>query len=186
VSDSWHTFRDESASGVKVVLIRHAAVTVEPNVPSSGWQLTPAGLRAASRLGKVDVIRAATVIATSPEPKATGVAAAIANGRRVREVADLSELDRSRAGWLASEAEYAQLVRQIFEQPLDSIRGCESASHAQARFVAAIDALREQHPSAVLGVVSHGLVLSLYVAYIRGLPAPDLADWQRLGMPDLA
>ncbi len=170
---------------MRLVLIRHAAVEIAPEVPANRWFLSAAGQRAASALGESEALRSVTTFATSPEPKATATASAIANGRPIVEIAALAELDRPAAGWLSSQAAYMALVTEILHQPRRSIRGSEPAAQAQNRIVQAVDELQARLAGKDLAVVSHGIVLSLYMAHIRRLPS-DLAIWEKIGLPDLA
>jgi broad specificity phosphatase PhoE len=170
----------------KQVLIRHAAVTVDPHERSDQWALSADGLNAASQLRADPDLAAATRIYSSPEPKALATAHAMAGERLVVALPKLVELDRRSAGWLGSADEYAALVAEILEQPEFSIRGCEPAVAAQARVVAEIDRLARDAGGEAIAVVTHGIVLTLYVSWLRGLPAPDLDLWRRLRFPDVA
>jgi broad specificity phosphatase PhoE len=120
--------------------------------------------------------------ATSPEPKAVATAVAAARGRSVLEAPGLAELDRSAVGWVARALDYVELVQAIFEQPAASVRGCEPAAAAVQRFSDAVASLRGEH----LAVVSHGLILTLYMAQLRGQTHAAVADWQRIALPDVA
>src|SRR6202521_714773 len=95
---------------MRLVLIRHAPVEIEPEVPTERWSLSTAGVRAASALRRSLALGSVSVFASSPEPKAAATAVAIANGRPIVEMAGLKELDRSAAGWLRTQAEYVSLV----------------------------------------------------------------------------
>jgi broad specificity phosphatase PhoE len=178
--------RDKLCVAMRLVLIRHAPVEIQPEVPAEQWVLSAAGARAATALCGCLALQSVAVIASSPEPKATATAVAIANGKPIVEMDDLTELDRSAAGWLRTRAEYICLVGEILQQPQRSVRGCEPAAHAQQRFVKAVEELHVQFDGVEVAVVSHGIVLSLYMAYIRHLPTSDLTIWKSIGLPDLA
>jgi broad specificity phosphatase PhoE len=171
---------------MEVVLIRHARTASMPDTPPRLWGLSEDGRRAARALADNAMVRTLRLFAASHEPKAIQTAAAVADGRPVLQIADLGELDRSGAGWIESEAARLELVRAILDSPDVSIQGCEPAAHAQARFVRAVDALVQANPDGGLAVVSHGTVLSLYMAHLRGLPKADFDEWRRMHLPDLA
>jgi broad specificity phosphatase PhoE len=171
---------------VQLVLIRHAAVQAEADRPASQWALSASGVVAARGLADLPAVGGVAVFASSPERKAVATAVAAARGRPVVEVPGLAELDRSAVGWLGSQDEYVELVRAIFAQPLARVRGCEPAAVAVRRFSGAVDDLRGQHPATRLAVVSHGLVLALYIAELRGQAQASLAEWQRIALPDVA
>jgi broad specificity phosphatase PhoE len=170
----------------QLVLIRHARVTIEPDTPPASWELSSDGQCAARRLAQAAALRDVTLFATSPEPKARATALGIAHGRRVVELAGLSELDRSAAGWIGSESEYLEFMREVFGSPDYNVRGCESAAHAQRRMVTAVSDAWTAFGDDGLGIVSHGIVLSLYVAHLKGQRTPDLDYWRSIRLPDVA
>jgi len=65
------------------------------------------------------------------------------------------------------------------------VSGWETADAARARVVAFIEDLTAAAEGPVC-VVSHGLVLSHYLADLRGLPAPNLEDWSQIPLPGVA
>src|SRR5262245_42685917 len=91
-----------SAVPSHLVLIRHAAVQVTPSLPTAAWPLTAAGALAAQRLADHPALSVVTLVAHSPELKARATAGALAGSRRLVEVPDLTELDRTAAGFLSA------------------------------------------------------------------------------------
>jgi broad specificity phosphatase PhoE len=84
-------------------------------------------------------------------------------------------------------AEYAALVAEIFRHPDESIHGCEPAALAQQRIVHTIDSLVAAHSGSTLAVISHGIILALYMCHLKSSVRPDpAAIWRRIGFPDLA
>jgi broad specificity phosphatase PhoE len=135
-------------------LVRHAAVVVDPAVPSCEWRLSEAGREAARSLAFPN-----GAALTSPEPKAretaelAGLAAVVDD--RLREVSrpwsdnQVAEVER----WFAGEA----------------VEGWERREDALTRLSGALDGFD--------GVaVSHGLAISLYAGLSfdgwRALPFP--------------
>jgi broad specificity phosphatase PhoE len=170
----------------KLVLIRHAQVTVDPRVPVDQWRLSEEGVKAAAALLRDPALAEVQLFYTSPEPKAVATAAAISGPQPLIQVPDLRELDRTAAGWLRTEAAYMAMVAEIFRHPDESIRGCEPAVLAQQRIVRAIDTLVAARPGCTLAIVSHGIVLALYMCHLKRIMMPDPAVWRRIGVPDLA
>ena len=84
---------------------------------------------------------------------------------------------RRTVGWLAP-ADRERGMRTLFERPNEVVFGEASAAAALARFKAAVADLPD---TAV--VVSHGTVISLYVAAQTGLDAFDV--WQGLQLPEI-
>jgi broad specificity phosphatase PhoE len=170
----------------KLVLIRHAQVTVNPRVPVDQWRLSEEGIKAAAALRRDLAVVEVQLFYTSPEPKAVATAAAISDRQPLIQVPDLKELDRTAAGWLSTETEYVAMVAEIFRHPDESIRGCEPAALAQQRIVRAIDTLVAAQPGCTRAIISHGIVLALYLCHVKRIMMPDPAIWRRIGFPDLA
>jgi broad specificity phosphatase PhoE len=135
-------------------LVRHAAVVVDPSVPSSEWALSDEG-RAAARALELP----AGAALTSPEPKAVETAALAGLDATVDD--RLCEVSRPWSDDYVADAErwFAG------EEPV----GWEQREHALARLRAALDGFE--------GVaVSHGLAISLYA----GL---SFDEWRTLPFP---
>jgi broad specificity phosphatase PhoE len=169
-----------------LVLIRHAQVVVDPNESADQWRLTPEGEADAAALRKRPEIASARRFFSSPEPKALATAAKVASGRPVITVHDLRELDRHAAGWLGDAGDYSSMVVQMLHHPDVSIRGCETAVHAQSRIVQTIGDLARRNPYEPIGVVSHGIVLAMYLSWLRGQRIADVESWRRMQFPDVA
>jgi broad specificity phosphatase PhoE len=150
---------------------------------ASQWRLSDEGRRRceplADRLAAYDLV----TVVSSEEPKAvqTGQIVAEALGLAFEAVPGLHEHERAVVKSIGSkEAFQAQVVR-LFEHPGELVLGHETADQAHSRFAAAIADVIERHPSGSLAVVTHGTVLTLFVARANGLdPVPF---WKRLGLP---
>lgn len=171
---------------MSLVLVRHAQVEVDPGAPAHEWGLSSDGRSDAARLSRHPAVVAADLFFCSPEPKALATAAVMAEGRPIHQVEDLRELDRTAAGWIGSADEYAALVEAIFRNPRDSVRGCEAATSAAGRVVRAVEAILTEHVDRTVVIVSHGILLSLYMSCFRELDQPDFDIWRRLSFPDIA
>ena len=167
-------------------LVRHAEVLLRGDVPMTAWQLSPTGEQQARHLARSPVWRELTLIASSPESKAVATAQPIAEAAAVdlRIEPDLHEVDRGVTP-LVSRSEYDALVAAHFASPEESVGGWEPAVEARHRTVACIERLAG-NASGSLCVVSHGLVLSHFLAHLRGLPAPDLDEWRAIPLPGVA
>jgi broad specificity phosphatase PhoE len=139
-------------------LVRHAAVVVDPAVPSSDWRLSEEGREAARLLA---LPRGPAL--TSPEPKAMQTA----------ELAGLDAVVDERLHEVArrwSDDYVAQVERWFAGGEPD---GWERRADALARLRAALDGFD--------GVaVSHGLAISLYAGLSfdewRALPFPAIVE----------
>jgi broad specificity phosphatase PhoE len=174
------------SSARRLFLIRHAETKPDPTVPPDHWMLSSTGMRAAQALLSSDERAEIQLVASSPEWKALMTAQALDAGGSIVQVEDLRELNRGPAGWFSNKAEYVALVEEILRSPAESIRGCEPAAQAQERIVHAIDGLLNGQLTHSVAVVSHGIVLGLYMAHLRSEAVADVALWRRLRFPDLA
>jgi broad specificity phosphatase PhoE len=124
-----------------------------------------------------------TVIVTSLEPKAleTGRLVADTLGIPMETAAGLHEHDRGNVPFLGSREQFETQVAGLFEHPGRLVYGSETADQAHRRFAHGITSVLEEHPSGNLAVVTHGTVLTLFVARVTGIdPVPF---WQQLGLP---
>lgn len=161
----------------RVVLVRHARITVDPGVAARAWQLSEAGRRAASRLAAWPGWQDVSAVAASDEPKAVATAEplAIAANTPLTSHPGLREVDRGRTPVLGR-AQYVALVRGYLGGA--PVPGWEPRATAHARFHHALAEIASA-ASGPVAVVSHGLVLALYL----GL-RPD--EWERIALPALA
>jgi broad specificity phosphatase PhoE len=167
-----------------LILIRHSQSQRHPNHPASQWPLTEEGRRRCIPLAERLAAYAPDVIVTSRERKASETGALVATqlGLSVEAADGLHEHLRERAGWL-SNPDFEQSVTAFFTCPDALVFGEETASQAGARFDTAVQTVRAAHPAKHIAIVSHGTVMSLFVAQHAGI-AP-LPFWKSLGMPAL-
>jgi broad specificity phosphatase PhoE len=177
---------DDTARVSLLYLVRHAEVLLRGDQPMTEWQLSPAGQQQARDLSRSPAWRELTLIASSPEAKAVATAQPTADARRLelRIERDLHEVDRGTTP-LVSRDEYHALVAAHFAAPEESVSRWETGEAARKRVVACIDGLVEDAKGS-LCVVSHGLVLSHYLAELRGLDTPPLEEWQAIPLPGIA
>ncbi|HEX6288184.1 MAG TPA: histidine phosphatase family protein [Herpetosiphonaceae bacterium] len=167
-------------------LIRHAPVTIDLTVPSEQWQLSAEGRALAERIAALPILRDLRTVWSSPEPKAQATARPLAARHAAALVIqpDLAELRRGPAN-LPDRAAYDAAVRAAFARPDRSISGWEPARDARRRIVGCVRAVAAQ-ASGPIAVVSHGLVLSLLLAHLRGQDRVDVAEWRSIPLPALA
>ncbi len=166
-----------------VYLIRHAAVTPRPNLPGSRWHLSPDGRAAAEKLGEEPYWGELRGIHTSVEPKAVATAQRIAaaNELPIRIERDLREV-QGRA-WV--ETGYAEQVHAYLSGNLPE--GWEPIDEARARVRGCIDGIVARHTDLSVGIVLHGIVLTLYLSGVMELsPEEAIALWESIRFPDVA
>jgi broad specificity phosphatase PhoE len=166
----------------RLLLVRHSQSRPDPARPASQWGLTDLGRARCVPLAERLAAYRPDVIVTSAEPKAieTGALAAARLGLPRQAAAGLHEHLRERAGWL-SEQVFMETVAAFFARPDELVFGEETAGQARARFEGAVRGVLAAHPRKTVAIVTHGTVMTLFVAAQAGL-AP-LPFWKSLGMP---
>lgn len=168
-----------------LILIRHSQSQPVTGTDAQRWPLSEEGKRAAAAIApRIAPYNPATVF-SSYERKAVQTAQIVAGGLDVTYVLwpGLHEHDRTAIPFY-DRATFLQLVHDFFAKPDELIFGLETASGALARFQAALDDLLAAYPSRTIAAVSHGTVLTLFLAHRAGADPFDF--WERLGMPAYA
>ncbi len=166
-----------------VYFVRHAAITPKPEVPGPRWNLSATGRVAAEKLGGEAYWADVHGIHTSGEPKAVATAQRIAaaNNLPIRIERDLREIE-GRA-WVKTG--YAELVQAYLSG--DPPDGWEPSDVARARMRRCIDGIVGRHTDVSVGIVSHGIVLTLYISDVMDLsPEKAIALWESIRFPDIA
>jgi broad specificity phosphatase PhoE len=168
-----------------LILIRHAAPQSDTTIPASDWRLSHAGRESCRELAQDLQTFDLDLLVSSIEAKAVETARLTAQHLGIpSEIAfGLHEHDRANMGFIPSGERFEQLVADLFARPEEVVFGRESANQALARFEGSLALLREQYPDQILGVVTHGTVLSLLVTAHNSLDG--FAFWQNLGMPHI-
>jgi broad specificity phosphatase PhoE len=167
-----------------LVLVKHSAPLVVPDAAPATWRLSPEGVaRCAPLTERLRAFRPRSIV-SSVEAKAAETASLVAAGLglSVDLVPGLHEHDRRDTAFLGSIA-FADAVRELFARPDELVLGRETATQAGTRFAAAVDAILRDRPDEDVVVVSHGTVISLFVA--ARARADGYALWTRLGLPSL-
>lgn len=170
----------------RLFLIRHAPVELDLAVPSERWTLSAEGRELAERLAALPILADLQAVWSSPEPKAQATAQPLVHrhGTAFLIHPHLSELQRGPTNLPDHEA-YEAAVRQTFANPATSSGGWERACDAQRRIITGVNEIAAQ-ASGPVAIVSHGLVLSLLVAHLRGEAQVDIAEWRAIPLPALA
>lgn len=157
--------------------MRHAQTKPVPGESSHAWRLTDLGKRQAVDLA--DLVRPLGLrrVLTSEEPKtvATGAVLAGALGLPAETRPGVQEQARATAPFFENPADFHAALGEFFARPAQRVFGEEAADEAHARFRAALEAVMAEGDADEL-VVTHGTVLSLYVARANGLDA--FAFWR--------
>lgn len=167
-------------------LVRHAEVILRGDVHPSEWRLSPQGQADARDLARSPVWSSVELVASSPEEKTKETATPIAEaaGVELHVEHDLREVERGLSGLVSAE-EYAALVAAHFATPDSSVGDWERGADARERVVTCIERLASE-TEAPICVVSHGMVLSHYLAHLRDLDIPSIDEWRTITLPAVA
>jgi broad specificity phosphatase PhoE len=166
-----------------LIFFRHSLPVIDPAIPAQEWRLSEEGRqrcrKLASRLANFEPKQ----IVSSPEPKAleTAQIVAAALGLPYESAVGLHEHIRNQVKY-STPLVFEASVKAFFEQPDQLVYGDETADQAYTRFSQAVRAAQEQHSGqAPLVIVTHGTVLSLFVARACGIDPFPL--WRSLTLP---
>jgi broad specificity phosphatase PhoE len=165
-----------------LILVRHSLPDIIPTLPASQWRLSVEGQRRCRILADRLAIYRPKAMVTSTEPKAieTGQLVAERLGLSQKTTVGLHEHERPDAGFGTRE-QFEASVAGLFARPDELIFGAETADQAHTRFRKAVDGVLAGYPHQTVAIVSHGTVMSLFMARATGLePFPF---WWRLGLP---
>ncbi|MFV2088598.1 histidine phosphatase family protein [Micromonospora sp. LOL_021] len=163
-----------------LLLIRHAKTIQDPAVPAERWALDPEGIDQTRALaGDRDWNRLRHWYSSS-ELKAVATARALTDNSIAT---DHGLVELRRGGW---SEKYDDLVRRLFqERHTAPAPGWESANAALGRFDAALRAIAARHRGEDVVVVSHGLVISLWLAHLNSTGEVDYREWKSMPFPAL-
>jgi broad specificity phosphatase PhoE len=157
----------------ELILVRHAAPTINPATPSADWALAPEGHKAAANLGRALAPFAPGILVSGAEAKTIGTAAAIGGqlGLANQPLAGLEEHARRSAAF-GDRAAFEASIQALFARPTEVVYGEESADATFARFAAAIE-----------GVLASagGTAISIFMA--RRLGIDPFSFWKALRLP---
>jgi len=166
----------------ELVLVKHAPPEITRDVVASRWVLSEEGRRRCDWLADELETKGVLRLYSSLEPKALETAALVAVriGLTVAPWLNLHENDRTGFGFQELD-ELRQRLHEFFERPGQLTIGNETADGAFERFAEAIAEILSRSQGRNSAIVTHGTVLSLFVARHNAIRPFDL--WERLGMP---
>jgi broad specificity phosphatase PhoE len=169
----------------KLIFIRHSAVARDPAISSHEWGLSELGRSRASLLIPHIAAHNPTHFYTSTERKAQETGQIIVEGLGMpwQTAVGLQEHNREGTPYFPSQADFETAVMRLFAQPGELVFGQETADQARTRFSQAIHTLLAQHPPTdTLAIVSHGTVLTLFLAHHNPHLDP-IPFWRNLKQP---
>lgn len=167
----------------RFILIRHSTPIVRPELPAVTWHLSGIGMTRASELAG-DLASEFNIAAvwSSREPKAVETGQAIARkiGKPLDTDARFGEQHRANVPYLGS-AEFRAAVAGALQNPAELVYGSETILDAASRFRSGINSLHASMPDGDVAVVSHGTVISGFLA--SEIDVDPVEVWRSLGLP---
>jgi broad specificity phosphatase PhoE len=166
----------------KLILVKHSLPEILPEIPASEWHLSAEGRLRCQALADELAGHGPDLIFSSSEPKAEETAQIIAQQlvNPLYIVPGLHEHERKTVRF-TNEEQFKSSVKEFFEQPDAMVFGEETAAQSLNRFSSAVNQLLSQNRDQNLVVVSHGTVITLFVANNCGIE--PFLFWSRLDLP---
>jgi broad specificity phosphatase PhoE len=166
----------------KLILVKHSLPEILAEIPASEWHLSAEGRQRCQELADELAEHDPDLIFSSPEPKAQETAQIIAQQlvKPLFIVTGLHEHERNTVRF-TNEEQFITSVKEVYEQPDALVFGEETAAQALKRFSSAVDQLISQNRDQNLVVVSHGTVITLFVA--NNCDIEPFPFWSRLDLP---
>jgi broad specificity phosphatase PhoE len=166
----------------KLILVRHSLPVITGEEPASHWRLSEEGRRRCEPLAKLLAAHTPSAIITSMEPKAIETGQIVSERLGIPVAASPNLHEHERPGTDLNTAEQFQAkVARLLEKPGELVFGAETGEEACMRFSAAVDDGMRKHPAGNVAIVSHGTVMSLFVARAAGID--PVSFWKQLGLP---
>lgn len=151
--------------------LTHPQVQIDPAVDVPLWSLNAIGAGRVAALAGSGALAGTTSVISSGETKAIETAEPLASalGCSVQIRQSMHENDRSATGFLPPE-QFEAVADAFFSEPERSVRGWETAAHAQARILRDFNTCIAEHGAGDLLLVGHGGVGTLLYCHLAGLP----------------
>jgi broad specificity phosphatase PhoE len=152
--------------------ITHPDVVIDPAVPITQWPLSENGRLRMRKALALPWTSNLTHILSSTEQKAIDGTEILSDALNIPHdiIPELGENDRSATGFLPP-IEFWDVVKEFFAHPDQSIRGWETATHAQQRVLGAVrSAGKKLGATTPIAFVSHGGGGCLLLAHLAGKP----------------
>ena len=165
-----------------LVLVRHSLTEMEADVPSAQWALSAEGRRRCHALARELVPYHLDRLFASSEPKAQETASLISQelDLPILLAGGLHEQERASVPFSTPE-QFRAGIESLFNQPNELVFGDETANEATQRFSRAINWILGDNPAQNLAIVTHGTVMTLWLARTCGVS--PFQFWRELGLP---
>ncbi len=164
-------------------LLRHSKANIDPSKPPSEWTLSEDGRASLQRFARRPLFREVNFVYSSTETKAYSTAKMIAYSlqKKVSKMVNFNELNRNKGGFISK---YENALREAFSNIQESRNNWEPCQTTLERFKEGIEILNQKHDHKKILVVSHGIALTLYFAFLKEEMGNLLSRWKKLRFLD--
>ena len=170
-----------------LILIRHSLSHQQPGISAHEWGLTDEGRQRCGTLAAQILSYNVRFVFSSFEPKAIQTAEAVVSALSLpnSQIIDgLEETHRATSPYYKNVGDFQAAVIDAMHHPDKVLFGEEAFGAARERFDETLARLMEKHPDETIAAVSHGTVMSLWLAPLLNRPVEEV--WQAMGMPAYA
>jgi broad specificity phosphatase PhoE len=153
----------------KFILLKHSKTIIDQNLPVSEWELEEEGLKKLNLLLTNPDFKNIDIIYASTEKKAIKTAEVFSKNHNldIKTIDDFRELDRDK-GEFGTQNSYLDLVSKTVKNRNQSFNNWETAQRALTRFSNGINKINAKYNNKIILIVSHGIILNLYFADLKG------------------
>ncbi|NHJ48460.1 MAG: histidine phosphatase family protein [Asgard group archaeon] len=169
------------------ILLKHAKTRINSKIPVSEWKLDSSGLTKLHGLLKNTDFSNIDIVIASSEYKAKKTAEIFSRkfGLEIQSYRELKELNRDQGDFLATKS-YNDLVKTAMKKTKKSANNWETADSALSRFSKCIESINEDNNDKCILIVSHGIVINLFLASIRKKRKNIYDYWKSMDFCDYA
>lgn len=160
--------------------LRHAETKKDSNIHATLWGLSELGFAESKEFAENKIFDDIDLIFTSNEIKARQTAEPIAEKLKlgIAEMCDFREVERGKK--FSTHEEFEKLKKDKLENLDCDIDGGETGREALKRFEQGIKSLEELYSGKKILIVSHGTILTLYFAKVKGNFSDIFSRWKAL------
>jgi len=169
----------------KYILLRHAETIKDPDTHPKDWLLTPDSLDKIHELIGGGRFNGITKIISSTEPKAVATGKPIAEylNLPIEKMEEFVEVKREKT--FLTDDEFLIQKQKELELRNERVNGVESGDEAIARFKFAIQKLEEKYYGENVLIITHGTILTLFLADHKNDFKNVFDNWKKLGFCEM-
>jgi broad specificity phosphatase PhoE len=166
-------------------LLKHSKTIIDQNISVSNWELDEKGLQKLKNLLENSDFKNIDVLYSSTEKKAIKTAEIFSKkfNLEIKTMDELRELNRDK-GEFGPQETYLDLVKKTVRNRNQSYNNWETAQNALTRFSNGIKKIEAKYNNKNILIVSHGIVINLYFANLKGKIDQTYELWMTVNFCD--